>query len=93
MITLQSIVRRRKEILAADLDGETVMMSVEAGKYYNLGEIGGAIWRRITESVVVEDLVAQLLEEYNVAQGQCESDTLAFLEKLKQEGLLEPQCV
>ena len=26
------------------MDGEKVMLSINNGKYYNLGEIGGDIW-------------------------------------------------
>ena len=33
--------------IVSDMGGEKVMLSVNKGKYYNLGEIGGDIWELI----------------------------------------------
>jgi hypothetical protein len=90
-ITLQSVISAKKEIVAADMDGDTVMMSIAAGKYYNLGKMGGVIWGLIAESVAVETVVAKLLEQYEVTREQCEAEVLAFLNEIKQEWLLEIQ--
>ena len=30
--------------IVSDMGGEKVMLSIENGKYYNLGEMGGEIW-------------------------------------------------
>jgi hypothetical protein len=88
-ITLQSVISAKKEIVAADMDGDTVMMSVEAGKYYNLGKMGGVIWGLIADPVAVEMVIAKLLVQYEVNREQCEAEVLSFLNGMKQEGLLE----
>jgi hypothetical protein len=88
-ITLQSIISAKKEIVAADMDGDTVMMSVEAGKYYNLGTTGGMIWKMLESPISVATLITKLLERYEVTREQCEADVLSFLNEVKKEGLLE----
>jgi hypothetical protein len=88
-ITLQSIISAKKEIVAADMDGDTVMMSVAAGKYYNLGTIGGVIWKMLESPISVANLITKLLEQYEVTQEQCETDVLSFFNRVNQEGLLE----
>ena len=35
---------RKPDIIAANMDGEVVMMDIMSGKYYNLGTTDGAIW-------------------------------------------------
>jgi hypothetical protein len=90
-ITLKSIISAKKEIVAADMDGDTVMMSIEAGKYYNLGKMGGVIWGMIAEPVSVETVVVKLLEQYEVKREQCETEVLSFLNEMDKEGLLEVQ--
>jgi hypothetical protein len=90
-ITLQSIISAKKEIVAADMDGDTVMMSVEAGKYYNLGTTGGAIWKMLESPISVATIIAKLLEQYEVTREQCETEVLSFLNEVKKEGLLEVQ--
>jgi hypothetical protein len=90
-INLQSIISAKKEIVAADMDGDTVMMSVAAGKYYNLGTTGGAIWKMLESPVSVATLIAKLLERYEVTREQCETEVLSFLNSVNQEGLLEAE--
>ncbi|RDW20417.1 lasso peptide biosynthesis PqqD family chaperone [Oceanobacillus chungangensis] len=75
--------------IVSDMDGEKVMLSIQNGKYYNLGEIGGAIWERITEPISVDKLVAGLIDHYDVSQAECEEQVLSFLDKLLKEGLIE----
>jgi hypothetical protein len=90
-ITLQSIISAKKEIVAADMDGDTVMMSVEAGKYYNLGTTGGMIWKMLESPISVATLITKLLEKYEVTREQCETEVLSFLNEVQKEGLLEVQ--
>jgi hypothetical protein len=90
-ITLQSVITAKKEIVAADMDGDTVMMSIAAGKYYNLGKMGGVIWGMMAEPVAVATVVTKLLEQYEVTREQCETEVLSFLNEMNREGLLEVQ--
>ena len=40
-ISLQNMVAQIPGNIVSDMGGEKVMMSINNGKYYNLGEIGG----------------------------------------------------
>lgn len=80
--------KRKPDIMAADISGSTVMMDITTGKYYNLGEVGGAIWALLEEPLTVDELVARLVKEYKVTPEQCKKDTLPFLENLKDRGLI-----
>jgi hypothetical protein len=89
VITMDSVIARNAEIVTADMDGETVMMSVETGKYYNLGKTGSVIWSLLGEPLSVEALVGKLLDKYDVAREQCEKEALAFLAETYREGLIK----
>lgn len=88
-ITLQSVITGKKDIVAADMDGETVMMGIETGKYYNLGKMGGVIWAILEQPVSVAAVIEQLLEKYEVTRQQCEEEVIDFLKQIQKEGLLE----
>ena len=47
--------------IVSDMDGEKVMLSIQSGKYYNLGKLGGEIWELMKEPISIEALVATLL--------------------------------
>ncbi|MDD3230678.1 MAG: lasso peptide biosynthesis PqqD family chaperone [Oscillospiraceae bacterium] len=89
VIDKNTIVEKRENIVTADLDGKTVMMSVENGKYYGMDEIATAIWRNIEQPIRVEQLVHILMDEFDVSEEQCQKDVIAFLTKLYNEILIK----
>jgi hypothetical protein len=86
--SLDSVVARNAELVTADMDGETVMMSIENGKYFHLSKIGSAIWELLETPLAVGALIDRLLETYDVPRAQCEKETLAFLGDLRREGVI-----
>ncbi|MFJ7974850.1 lasso peptide biosynthesis PqqD family chaperone [Peribacillus sp. NPDC096379] len=75
--------------IVSDMDGETVMLSVHNGKYYNLGAIGGVIWELIKDSISIEELITTLQSQYDVEQTECEEQVHSFLDQLLEEGLIK----
>lgn len=83
-----TVLTRRAGIMTADMNGSTVMMDIETGKYYNLGEIGGYIWELLESPMKITILIDKLTKEFNVSREQCEKDTIPFLNSLVERGLL-----
>jgi len=88
-ITGDTVLKRSDELLSSELDGETVMMSIESGKYYGLEEIATRIWELIEQPTSVSALCDTLVSEFDVAREQCEADVLPFLAELAKEGVVE----
>lgn len=84
----QMVVNRKMGIMTADMNGATVMLDIESGKYFNLGEIGGRIWEILEQPTSVKDLVSILVQEYDVTEEQCLEDIVPFLEKMLNRGLV-----
>jgi len=94
MISTQNISMNSKVIqmdgnIVSDMDGEKVMLSIESGNYYNLGEIGGQIWDLIRTPLEINEVVANLLLTYQVEKKECEQHVLAYIEQLNKEGLIQ----
>lgn len=83
-----TILSRKPGIMTADMNGATVMMDIETGKYYNLGETGGRIWELLESPLSLDALLDALTKEYSVSVEQCEKDTVPFLASLVERGLL-----
>ncbi|WP_088079128.1 lasso peptide biosynthesis PqqD family chaperone [Bacillus mycoides] len=88
-ISLECQIVQSEENIVSDMDGEKVMLNVQKGKYYNMGETGGEIWELIKTPIMVTELVSTLLSKYNIERGDCEEQVLSFLECLFQEGLIQ----
>lgn len=87
-ISLNNWVRQGTGNIVSDMSGERVMLSVQNGKYYNLGIIGGLIWDKIEMSKSVSRLIDELLAEFAVEHAECENQVLSFLEMLLERNLI-----
>lgn len=86
-----SVVVSSEDLVATDLDGEIVMMSIENGQYYGLDDIGSRIWTLLEKPHRVSDLCDILMQEFEVELEQCQQDVLAFLNELAEDSLVK--CV
>ncbi|AZV56469.1 lasso peptide biosynthesis PqqD family chaperone [Clostridium sp. AWRP] len=89
MINEQTMIKRVKDVVSAELDDMTVMMSIENGSYYGFNEISTVIWAFIEENIKVKDLVRKLTDEFDVSTEECEKDVIKFLNELKKLNLVE----
>lgn len=87
-VLLNQIVVQGKGNIVSEMGEEKVMLSIDKGKYYNLGEIGGEIWDLIRQPIKVKDLITSLMAIFDVKQSQCEEQVIAFLTGLNDEGLI-----
>ncbi|WP_094603508.1 hypothetical protein SPSIL_010550 [Sporomusa silvacetica DSM 10669] len=88
LVAIHTVVTQAPGLLAADMDGETVMLNIEKGTYYGLDGIGSRIWQLIEKPHTVRSIVATLLEEYDVEGTACQNDVLDFLNQLSSKGLI-----
>lgn len=88
MMNRDTIISKTEEVVLAELDGKVVMMSIANGQYYGLDEVGSIIWEMMSEPVQVKNIVARLMQEYDVTQEECEKDIMVFLEKLYEKKLI-----
>ena len=82
--------QRQDGLLAASVDDEVLMMSVELGAYFNLNPVGARIWELLETPHSVAALTAILTAEYDAEAEVIRSETHAFLTRLESEGLLKP---
>jgi hypothetical protein len=75
--------------LSAEFTGETVILDLNDGVYYELNHVGARVWELIQEPRRVETVLDRLLESYDVTREQCEQDLMALLAELSELGLIE----
>jgi len=77
-----------KDQLSTDLGDETIILDLEKGVYYGLGQVGGRIWHLLQEEHSVDEIQAICLQEYDVAPDRCKRDILELLGNLAEENLI-----
>jgi hypothetical protein len=88
-IKLQSRIVRADDLVSADLEGETALMSATAGKYYSLEPVGSRIWALLETPHLVAEICSVLLAEFEVDRERCEQELTTFLNDLAKENLIK----
>lgn len=82
--------RLRSEGLSArELDGEIILLDLRASRYLSVSGVGVEIVNLLSEDRTEEELVAAVLEHYDVDEDVVRKDTHTFLAQLRDAGLLE----
>ncbi len=76
------------EVLAQEVNGETVLLDLKGDSYFGLNEMGTHIWQLLQAGENVRGLLASLSSEYAASEERIERDVGDLLEKLTQAGLL-----
>lgn len=80
---------RRADQVFGEVDGRVVLLAVESGEYRAANPTGSRVWALLGKPMAVEALVKALVAEFEVTPEQCEREVLAFLEKIRADGLIE----
>ena len=82
---------RADDVVATDMDGETVMMDVQKGSYFALSGSGTRIWELLEQPRSINDVIAALSEEFDTAGAEdVEGVVTDFVAKLLDKGLVRP---
>ena len=90
-ITGEVTVIRNASVLAAEIGGELVLMSVSQWHYFGLNSVASDIWERLASPVRVETLCETLSAEYDGDIKVIRQDVMELLSKLASRELIEVQ--
>lgn len=90
-LTAESIVCKRDDLLAANVDQETVLLSIHNSRYFGMAETAHRIWELLDKQMRVKDLVDLLISEYEVDPADCQREVIQFLHELEKHDLISFQ--
>jgi PqqD family protein of HPr-rel-A system len=80
---------RGDEPVAADVDGDVVLLDPVSGDFYGLRGVAARIWELIAMPQSVRSLVATLTNEYDVDEVTCTEQVERFVGRLADAGLIQ----
>ncbi len=88
-LTPNTLLKRDPDLVAAEMDGDLVMMSVHHGEYYGVGGVGPRIWELLEHPVSVEQITTTICSEFEVEPERCREDMNGFALQLLEMGLVK----
>ena len=81
-------IRVRDDVIAREVDGEAVVISLDSGFYYSLNRVGCFIFNQILKKGDFDDILEEIENKFEVAETEAREDLEGFIESLEQERIV-----
>ena len=88
----ETVLRRSDRVLAAHIEGESVLLDPDAGLYFGMNSVGTAIWSFLERPMALATLAELVATEFAIAREVAWRDCVTFLDDLEAHGLVELQA-
>lgn len=75
-------------VIAQTIAEETVILDLEAGIYFGLDPVGARIWELVAQGAPLDDMIDQILAEYDVSRERLQRDVDALVSQLLENSLV-----
>jgi len=86
--TKDAVFQRDPATLAASVGTETILCSVESGKFCDVNAVGGRIWTLLEQPRSIAQIVSGLRQRYAVDEATCLREIEPFLATLEAAHLI-----
>ena len=87
----RTVLRPSPDVQGTTMEGETVLLDLNSGRYYTLNRVGSVIWEHCTGHSMISDIHAVLCDRFEVAPERALDDLVSLVNQLVQEGLLQQE--
>jgi hypothetical protein len=77
-------------VVFQEVEGETVLLDLDAEQYYLLDDVGTRCWQLLTEHGDMEQVVRAMLAEFDVDETTLRADVGALIARLTEARLVVP---
>jgi len=87
-LTLDSRVVVSDDQVHTSLGDEAVILGLADGVYYGLDAVGARVWSLVATPRRVSEIVAIVMDEFDVSAERCQRDVLSLLGELAERRLI-----
>jgi len=89
MSMLPATVTVSPDLLAQELDGETVLLDLKTERYYVLDDVGTRMWQLLSTLRDPDAVCGHLLAEYEIDEATLRHDLAQLIGKLAAAGMIQ----
>lgn len=88
-MNLLSKVSIQAQVMAREIDDETVILDLGSGTYFGLDVVGSRIWQLMTEGATLGAICDAIVANYDVSRCDVERDVLELARSLLERKLID----
>lgn len=85
---LQQVMVHNPDAASRVIDGEAFIVTPHDNQIHNLTSVGTRVWELGCEGLTIGEIVAKIVEEYDVEPDVAEQDVLAFIRDLEKRRIV-----
>jgi hypothetical protein len=82
-------ISRTTGLVASEVNGEVVILSIDSGHFFQLNAIGSRIWDILEAPRTLGEICSAMCGQFDVEAEACRTDVFAFVQQMRDKGLLE----
>jgi hypothetical protein len=79
-----------ERVVHETIEGETILINLEAGTYHSLLGSGPELWRLLAAGAPEGEIVKALTERHGADEQRVAADTARLIDELERQGLITP---
>jgi len=88
MLSTNTILHKSENQVSCELDGETVLLDLDSGRYFAMDTVAADIWARLEQPQSIAQLVTELSDAYDCKGADVEADVQAYIKQLVDRNML-----
>lgn len=80
--------QRSDDWVGSEIEDKFVMVNIESGKYVALNATANAIWQALEQQCDEDGIVAELLGQFVVEEGECRASVLRSLGEMQKLAMI-----
>jgi hypothetical protein len=80
---------QNKKVIQSKIGDEVVMLDMDSGFYFGLNSVASIIWGKLEKEMSIDEIISDLLNDYNIDKLTCEEETKDFLEQLLEKNIIK----
>lgn len=89
MLSPNTRISKRQDLLTSEIDGKVVLLGVDSGKYFAFDDISTDIWNRLDSQSLLLDLCKALANDYDADLKTIQMDVCKVLTMLAENHLID----
>ena len=89
MVDMKTVLAHNEECPVRPVGSGLVIVSPRDNETHSIEDIGAFIWNRIDGNKALDDILDDILREYEVAESTAEKDLKIFISQLMEAGLVQ----
>jgi hypothetical protein len=86
--TTSTVALAPPDVILQELGDEVVVANLDTGVYFSMNEVAARIWSLLLESSSIGEVVAKMLDEYDVDEAAVRADVNRLIDELLEHGLI-----